>query len=196
MTEPPDPPPTVATMRTIGIVWAVAGGLAILVGAVATVFAIVIFGVLALVLGVALIGIQDVRARSAIRASRTLTNAPAPPADPPRAGRPPRSTPGPPRSATAGPTPGPPDDPTGGPSDTGDDQGAEAAVGSTGSGSSGSSGPSGSDDAGGSGEDGDRDGSSGGPEVVEHDREGPWTGAAEAEDGTGVPNDPDARRDA
>lgn len=94
MTEPPDPPPTIATMRTIGMVWAVVGVLGILVGIVATVAAIVIFGVLALALGVGLVGIQHVRARSAIRASRTLTNTPPPPAAPPSAGPP--EPPGPP----------------------------------------------------------------------------------------------------
>ena len=90
MTEPPEPPPTIATMRTIGYVWIAVGVLAILGGAVATVFAVAVFGVLAALLGAGLVGIQQVRARSAIRASRTLTNAPAPPAAPPSA------SPGPP----------------------------------------------------------------------------------------------------
>ncbi|GAA4765767.1 hypothetical protein [Actinomycetospora chibensis] len=126
MTEPPDPPPTIATMRTIGYVWIAVGVLAILGGAVATVFAVAVFGVLAALLGAGLVGIQHVRARSAIRASRTLTNAPAPPADPP--------------SANPGPPAGPP--PVGGPHDDGpagqvddeqdDDGGVEAPVGSPG----------------------------------------------------------------
>jgi hypothetical protein len=101
MTEPPEPPPTIATMRTIGFVWIAVGVLAILGGAVATVFAVAVFGVLAALLGAGLVGIQQVRARSAIRASRTLTNTPAPPADPP--------------SANPGPPVGPP--PVGGPHD-------------------------------------------------------------------------------
>jgi hypothetical protein len=103
MTEPPEPPPTIATMRTIGFVWIAVGVLAILGGAVATVFAVAVFGVLAALLGAGLVSIQQVRARSAIRASRTLTNAPAPPADPP--------------SANPGPPVGPP--PVGGPHDDG-----------------------------------------------------------------------------
>ncbi len=103
MTEPPDPPPTIATMRTIGFVWIAVGVLAILGGAIATVFAVAVFGVLAALLGAGLVGIQQVRARSAIRASRTLTNAPAPPAGPP--------------SANPGPPAGPP--PVGGPHDDG-----------------------------------------------------------------------------
>ena len=103
MTEPPDPPPTIATMRTIGYVWIAVGVLAILGGAIATVFAVAVFGVLAALLGAGLVGIQQVRARSAIRASRTLTNAPAPPAAPP--------------SANPGPPAGPP--PVGGPHDDG-----------------------------------------------------------------------------
>ncbi|WP_433033336.1 hypothetical protein [Actinomycetospora sp. CA-053990] len=103
MTEPPEPPPTIATMRTIGFVWIAVGVLAILGGAIATVSAVAVFGVLAALLGAGLVGIQQVRARSAIRASRTLTNAPAPPADPP--------------SANPGPPPGPP--PVGGPHDDG-----------------------------------------------------------------------------
>lgn len=123
MTEPPEPPPTIATMRTIGYVWIAVGVLAILGGAIATVFAVAIFGVLAALLGAGLVGIQQVRARSAIRASRTLTNAPVPPANPPSANL---GTPGPP----AGPAP------VGGPHDDGplepedDDGGAEAPVGS------------------------------------------------------------------
>ena len=131
MTEPPEPPPTIATMRTIGYVWIAVGVLAILGGAVATVFAVAVFGVLAALLGAGLVGIQQVRARSAIRASRTLTNAPAPPAAPP--------------SASPGPPVGPP--PVGGPHDDGplerqddeqddeqddDDGGVEASVGSPG----------------------------------------------------------------
>ena len=133
MTEPPEPPPTIATMRTIGYVWIAVGVLAILGGAVATVLAVAVFGVLAALLGAGLVGIQQVRARSAIRASRTLTNAPAPPADPP--------------SANPGPPVGPP--PVGGPHDSPyddgplepeddqqdddqDDRGAEAPVGSPG----------------------------------------------------------------
>jgi hypothetical protein len=107
MTEPPEPPPTIATMRTIGYVWIAVGVLAILGGAVATVFAVAVFGVLAALLGAGLVGIQQVRARSAIRASRTLTNAPAPPADPP--------------SANPGPPVGPP--PVGGPHDSPYDDG-------------------------------------------------------------------------
>jgi hypothetical protein len=103
MTEPPEPPPTIATMRTIGYVWIAVGVLAILGGAVATVFAVAVFGVLAALLGAGLVGIQQVRARSAIRASRTLTNAPAPPAAPP--------------SANPRPPVGPP--PVGGPHDDG-----------------------------------------------------------------------------
>ena len=103
MTEPPEPPPTIATMRTIGYVWIAVGVLAILGGAIATVFAVAVFGVLAALLGAGLVGIQQVRARSAIRASRTLTNAPAPVADPP--------------SANPGPPVGPP--PVGGPHDDG-----------------------------------------------------------------------------
>lgn len=103
MTEPPEPPPTIATMRTIGYVWIAVGVLAILGGAVATVFAVAVFGVLAALLGAGLVAIQQVRARSAIRASRTLTNAPVPPADPP--------------SANPGPPTGPP--PVGGPHDDG-----------------------------------------------------------------------------
>jgi len=85
MTEPPEPPPTIATMRTIGFVWVAVGVLAVLGGAIATVFAVVVFGILAVLLGSGLVGIQHVRARSAIRASRTLTNTPVPPADPPSA---------------------------------------------------------------------------------------------------------------
>lgn len=111
MTEPPDPPPTIATMRTIGMVWAVVGALAIVVGAIATVFAIVVFGFLALALGGVLVGVQSMRARSAIRASRTLTNAPAPPAAPPSA-----SPPGPPSDRSNGPPDGRPDGPPNGPS--------------------------------------------------------------------------------
>ncbi|MDD7921088.1 hypothetical protein [Actinomycetospora callitridis] len=107
MTEPPEPPPTIATMRTIGFVWIAVGVLAILGGAVATVFAVAVFGVLAALLGAGLVGIQQVRARSAIRASRTLTNAPVPPADPP--------------SANPGRPPGPP--PVGGPHDSPYDEG-------------------------------------------------------------------------
>ena len=102
MTEPPDPPPNIATMRTIGMVWVVVGVLAAIGGALATVVMVVIFGVLAVALGAAIVGLQNVRARSAIRASRTLTNAPVPPADPPS------TTPGPPRGVSGGPTPGPP----------------------------------------------------------------------------------------
>jgi hypothetical protein len=103
MTEPPEPPPTIATMRTIGYVWIAVGVLAIVGGAIATVFAVAVFGVLAALLGAGLVGIQQVRARSAIRASRTLTNAPAPPAAPP--------------SANPRPPVGPP--PVGGPHDDG-----------------------------------------------------------------------------
>ena len=104
MTEPPDPPPTIATMRSIGMVWAVVGVLAIVGGIVATVAAVVIFGALAAVLGAGIVALQNLRAKSAIRASRTLTNAPAPPGDPPM------TTPGPPRWVSGGPTPGPPTD--------------------------------------------------------------------------------------
>lgn len=104
MTQPPDPPPTIATMRSIGLVWAVVGVLAIVGGIVATVAAVVIFGALAAVLGAGIIALQNLRAKSAIRASRTLTNAPAPPGDPPT------TTPGPPRWVSGGPTPGPPTD--------------------------------------------------------------------------------------
>ena len=121
MTEPPEPPPTIATMRTIGFVWVAVGVLAVLGGAIATVFAVVVFGILAVLLGSGLVGIQHVRARSAIRASRTLTNTPAPPADPP--------------SANPGPS-FPPPGPAGGSAssrdggDGGDDDDPEALVGS------------------------------------------------------------------
>lgn len=177
MTEPPDPPPTIATMRTIGMVWAVVGGLAVVVGAIATVFAIVVFGILALLLGAGLVGIQHVRARSAIRASRTLTNAPVPPADPPSA-----SPPGPP----SGP-PGPPPPRRTAADLSGrsrpDDE-AEADVGSPGDGGSG---------------DGSGDGAGEDSVVIEgeledHPRE---RSISDEEDGTGSRNDEDPpRRDA
>jgi hypothetical protein len=116
MTEPPEPKPTIATMRTIGFVWIGVGVAAVLGGAVATVFAVAVFGILAVLLGAGLVGIQHMRARSAIRASRTLTNSPVPPADPPSA------NPGPP-----GPPPGAYD-----PGPTTSDDESEAPVGSSG----------------------------------------------------------------
>lgn len=76
MSNVPDPPPTVNTMRTIGIVWAVVGALAIVGGAVATVFAVVLFGILAVIIGVGLYAVQQVRANSAERSARTLSNSP------------------------------------------------------------------------------------------------------------------------
>jgi hypothetical protein len=127
VTEPPDPPPTIATMRSIGMVWAVVGVLAIIGGIVGTVAAVVIFGVLATMLGAGIVALQNLRAKSAIRASRTLTNAPAPPGDPPT------TTPGPPRWVSGGPTPGPPtgSDPSRGSRTVGGGD-AEAEVGSPG----------------------------------------------------------------
>ncbi|WP_433785400.1 hypothetical protein ACQPX6_03290 [Actinomycetospora sp. CA-101289] len=127
MTEPPDPPPTIATMRSIGLVWVVVGVLAIIGGIVATVAAVVIFGALAAVLGAAIVALQNLRAKSAVRSSRTLTNAPAPPGDPPT------TTPGPPRWVSGGPTPGPPSasDPSEGSRTVGGGD-AEADVGSPG----------------------------------------------------------------
>jgi hypothetical protein len=116
MTEPPEPKPTIATMRTIGFVWIGVGVAAVLGGAVATVFAVAVFGILAVLLGAGLVGIQHMRARSAIRASRTLTNSPVPPADPPSA------NPGPP-----GPPPGAYD-----PGPTASDDESEAPVGPSG----------------------------------------------------------------
>lgn len=117
-------------MRSIGMVWAVVGVLAIVGGVVATVAAVVIFGALATVLGVAIVALQNLRAKSAVRASRTLTNAPAPPGDPPM------TTPGPPRWVSGGPTPGPPSDsdPSEGSRTVGGGD-AEADVGSPGEGS-------------------------------------------------------------
>jgi hypothetical protein len=115
-------------MRSIGMVWAVVGVLAIVGGIVATVAAVVIFGVLATMLGIGIVALQNLRAKSAIRASRTLTNAPAPPGDPPT------TTPGPPRWVSGGPTPGPPTDadPSSGSRTVDDGDGAEADVGSPG----------------------------------------------------------------
>ena len=72
----PDPPRAVSTMRMIGIVWMVVGGLAVVGGALGTVFAVVLFGVLAVLLGAGLYGLQQVRAHSAERAARTLSNSP------------------------------------------------------------------------------------------------------------------------
>lgn len=86
MSNVPDPPPTVNTMRTIGIVWAVVGALAIVGGAVATVFAVVLFGILAVIIGVGLYAVQQVRANSAERSARTLSNSPPPPVSSPGAG--------------------------------------------------------------------------------------------------------------
>jgi len=133
VTEPPDPPPTIATMRSIGMVWVVVGVLAIIGGIVGTVAAVVIFGALAAVLGAAIVALQNLRAKSAIRSSRTLTNAPAPPGDPPM------TTPGPPRWVSGGPTPGPPSDsdPSEGSRTVGGGE-PEAPVGSPGEGSDGS----------------------------------------------------------
>jgi len=90
----------------------------------------VIFGALAAVLGGAIVALQNLRAKSAIRSSRTLTNAPAPPGDPPM------TTPGPPRWVSNGPTPGPPtgSDPSEGSRTVGGGD-AEAEVGSPGEGS-------------------------------------------------------------
>jgi hypothetical protein len=82
----PDPPPTVSTMRMIGIVWMVVGGLAVVGGAIGTVFAVVLFGVLAVLLGAGLYALQQVRATSAVRAARTLSNSPPPPAAAPGSG--------------------------------------------------------------------------------------------------------------
>lgn len=82
----PDPPPTVNTMRTIGIVWMAVGGLAVVGGAVLTVFAVILFGLLAILLGAALYGVQQLRANSAERSARTLSNSPPPPASSPGAG--------------------------------------------------------------------------------------------------------------
>jgi hypothetical protein len=78
----PDPPRAVSTMRMIGIVWMVVGGLAVVGGALGTVFAVVLFGVLAVLLGAGLYGLQQVRAHSAERATRTLSNSPPPPLPP------------------------------------------------------------------------------------------------------------------
>lgn len=78
----PDPPQAVSTMRMIGIVWMVVGGLAVIGGALGTVFAVVLFGVLAVLLGAGLYGLQQVRAHSAQRAARTLSNNPLPPPPP------------------------------------------------------------------------------------------------------------------
>ena len=127
MTEPPDPPPSIATMRSIGMVWVVVGVLAIIGGIVGTVAAVVIFGALAAVLGAGIVALQNLRAKSAVRASRTLTNAPAPPGDPPT------TVPGPPRWVSGGPTPGPPSasDPSEGSRTVGGGD-AEADVGSPG----------------------------------------------------------------
>jgi hypothetical protein len=82
----PDPPRTVSTMRMIGIVWMVVGGLAVIGGALGTVFAVVLFGVLAILLGAGLYALQQVRAHSAERSARTLSNIPPPPAAAPASG--------------------------------------------------------------------------------------------------------------
>ncbi len=58
----PDPPPTVNTMRTVGIVWMVVGALAVIGGVIGTAFAVVLFGILAVLLGGALYAVQQVRA--------------------------------------------------------------------------------------------------------------------------------------
>ncbi|CAA9278566.1 MAG: hypothetical protein AVDCRST_MAG54-3416 [uncultured Actinomycetospora sp.] len=114
-------------MRSIGMVWVVVGVLAIIGGIVGTVAAVVIFGALAAVLGAGIVALQNLRAKSAVRASRTLTNAPAPPGDPPT------TVPGPPRWVSGGPTPGPPtgSDPSEGSRTVGGGD-AEAEVGSPG----------------------------------------------------------------
>jgi hypothetical protein len=171
VTAPPDPPPTIATMRTIGQVWVAVGVLAVLGGAFGTVFAIVIFGVLAIALGVAIVGLQNLRAKSAIRASRTLTNAPAPPADPPP------TTPGPPRGVAGGPTPGAPtgSDPDEGSRTVDGGEAPEADVGS----------PAGSGDGSGDG--------SGGAEGDGQAVESEPTSVSEEDDGTGPMADDDQR---
>jgi hypothetical protein len=78
-----DPPPSNSPLRLIGTVWAVIGVLAILIGLVATVTAIAVFGGLALLAGLIMYGLQVARDESAVRTARRLGGGPVSPASAP-----------------------------------------------------------------------------------------------------------------
>lgn len=78
-----EPPEATPKLRLIGTVWAVVGFVAIIVGLFVTVTAIVVFGGIALVAGLAVYAVQVARERSAERTARRMAGGPVSPVSAP-----------------------------------------------------------------------------------------------------------------